>query len=164
MYLPNHKVSILICSFFISFYLLSSCTTSERSSPLELDLAYVNKQILLRAPNYSNRFRSNDPVNLELKYNTNYEVVFPNDYNLRIFEYLSGKWMEIKEQPTERYPLGDIILSPEKSSPIVHMLAAFPDLPFLGRKYSLRIYVFGDMKVKSTIVKVVAYTDVVLNP
>lgn len=160
----NKKRRLTFYGALLGLLLLVSCTPSEESALVPIEESYVNTQILLRAPSYSNTFRTQDPINLELKYNTSYEITFPNNYNLRIFENNSGKWVEIKEKPTERYPLGDVVLSPDKEMPAVQVVVLFPDLPFLERGYSLRIYVIGDMKANGEIVEVAAYTDVMLRP
>jgi len=68
------------------------------------------------------------------------------------------------EKPTERFPDGDIIFSPDKYMPIVQVVGAFPDLPDINQKYKLRIYVTGEMKTEEGNQDVVAYVDVQLTP
>ena len=160
----NNKKVALITAVLLGFVLISSCTPSETNSPIPTDEEYVNRQILIRAPDYANKFDTRDFIMLELKYNTTNEIVFPNNYGLKIFEKTADGWVEIKEQPTERVPPGDIIFSPLKEMPAVPVVMVFPDLPDLGQKYSLRIYVIGQMSSNGQTIEVVAFTDIVLNP
>ena len=159
----QNKIIVLSCPILLALTLLTSCA-SEKNNPISINEKYVNQQILLRAPNYANTFRTRDSHTLELKYNSDNEIVFPNNYNLRIFENTSTGWVEIKEKPTERIPPGDIVLSPTKELPAVQIVILFPDLPSLEREYSLRIYVIGQMEVHGETEQVIACTQIVLYP
>jgi hypothetical protein len=159
------KITIQTISLLILFQVfLVSCSSSDDNPPLSFENKYINQQILLRAPDYSNTFSITDPISLELKYNSTNEIVFPNNYNLKIFEKTADGWVEVKEKPTERYPPDDIVLSPTKYMPAVQVVPLFPDLlnPFV--KHELRIYVIGNMKTGDGIKEVAAYTDVILHP
>ena len=160
----NLKPYIAFAVVVICLMLMVSCKTSVEASPVLVDERYLNKQILLRAPSYSNTFKTEDQISLELKYNSSDEIVFPNNYNLRIFERTSDTWVEIKERPRERYPLGDVVFSATKYMPPVQVIFLMPDLTSLGQKHQLRIYVFGNMKIGDDIVKAAAFTDVTLSP
>ena len=160
----NMKLKIVANLFLLLLSLLVSCTPSGKSPPILLEDKYVNQQILVRAPNYSNTYNVGDSISLELKYNSKYEIVFPNDYNLRIFEDTGDGWVEIKQKPTQRIPSGDIVLFPTAELPAVQIVILFPDLPDLQRKYLLRIYVIGQMKIDGDLVKVAAYTQIALHP
>lgn len=154
----------LICSIILFQVVLVSCTSLNNKPPLTFDDGYLNQQILLRAPNNFNTFKTADPILLELKYNSNNEIVLPNDYNLRIFERTSESWVEIKEKPIERLPAGDIILSPTKLMPAVEVIFLSPDLDNPEKRDQLRIYVTGDMITNEGIKKVAAYADITLYP
>lgn len=158
------KKYIKIACVVLCLLAIVACVRSDENSPIVIEEEYVNTQLLLRAPLYSNTFKIGDPLNLELKYNTTNEIVLPYNYNLRIFENTSTGWVEIAEEPTDRFPIDDIILSPTLELPAVHVVVLFPKLrnPFI--KTSLRIYVIGDMKLDDQIVKVTAFTDVTLSP
>jgi hypothetical protein len=95
-------------------------------------------------------------------YQADNEIVFPNDYNLRIFKKTNEGWIEIKEIPTTRLPEGDIVLS--RPTKTLESLSVAPDLVDYNQSYHLRIYVIGDMNTNEVIKKVAAYTDVVLHP
>jgi hypothetical protein len=148
---------IIFCSS-----VLVSCASSWQP-PVTLDEKYVNQQILLRTSKH-NTFTTNDSILLEMKYNSTNEIVFPRDYNLRLFENTKDGWVEIYEKPVTRNPPDDIVLSPNKYISFIQAIFVFPDLPNYDRKYKLRIYVFGEMKEEGEIVEVAAYTDVVLHP
>jgi hypothetical protein len=160
----NSKIIAQISTVLLCLVLTSSCTPSEVGSPIPENEKYVNQQILLRAPTSINTFGTRDVVVLELKYNSTNEIVFPNNYGLRIFEKTADGWMEIKEIPTETFPPDDIILSPLKEMPAVQSVMFFPDLPDLERKYSLRIYAIGQMSSNGQTIEVMAFTDIVLRP
>jgi len=148
----------------IASILVTSCSSSELPSPISIDNEYLNHQIFVRAPSDSNTFNTQDVIYLEIKYNSTNKIVFPNNYNLRIFENTLKKWIEIKEKPMTRIPAGDIILSPEKMLPAVQGVYVSPALPDPGKKYSLRIYVIGQMEANGQSISVAAYTDVILRP
>lgn len=158
------KKKISIFCICIWLMLLTSCVVDEKKAPISIDDKYVNQQIIIRAPSYANTFKTKDFITLELKYNSNNVIVFPNNYNVRIFEEMTDAWVEIKEKPTERIPSGEIVLSPEKYLPAVQVVAFFPDLPKQDRAYSLRVYVIGQMKEKGEIKDVAAFTHIDLNP
>ncbi len=159
MFLNTKKIifTLIICLVF------SSCSTKEENL-VEVNSDYINNQILIRIAGFANTFKTVDPIFLELKYNTSNEIVFPNNYNLRLFYQEKDKWIEIKEKPTQRYPEGDIIFSPKISMPIVESVVVFPDLPDLNEEYTLRIYVIGEMNIKERKELVAAYTEIKLSP
>jgi hypothetical protein len=160
----NSKEHFLRFLLLIVFLFLTSCSPAEPPTPIDIEPDYVNQQILIRAPAYANSFSPKDPIILELKYNSENEIIFPNNYNLKIFKNADGKWIEIEEKPIERYPHGNIVLSPENTMQVVYALGAHPKLLFFSEEYSLRIYVVGEMKVNGEVLQVAAYTDVMLSP
>lgn len=146
-------------------FAITSCSPQEVSPPVHIDSEYLNNQIKLRVANYSNTFKTSNSIHLEMKYNTNREIVFPNNYNIRLFYRLDSKWIEVSEKTTERYPKGDIVFSPTAYAPPVEVVVVFPDLPEKFKEYDLRIYVMGDMKSDNDgIAKVAAYVDITLLP
>jgi hypothetical protein len=151
----------MICLLLLLLVLIS-CSTTNADHPIPIEEGLLNNQILIRAPGYSNSFKTTEPLNLELKYYSNNEIVFQNNYNLRIFQFISSKWIEIKEKPTERFPIGEVIFSPNKYMPAVEVVTLFPDLPDFNKEYQLRIYVTGVMKTNVENKDVSAYVDVML--
>jgi hypothetical protein len=143
---------------------LPSCSTTNPDHPIPIEEGLLNKQLLIRAPANANTFKTTESLFLELKYNSYNEIIFPRNYNPRIFEYSDDEWVEINEKPTQRFPDEDIIFSPDKYMPAVQVVGLFPDLPDVFREYKLRIYVTGKMKTDDGDQDVTAYVDVVLTP
>lgn len=155
------QIQVLILFFVI---LLVSCDSSEINDPIIMDEHYVNQQILLRAPSYGNTYKTNVPVLLELKYNSNNEITFPSDFNIQIFQKSSDGWIEINEFLTTRVPSNDIVLSPEKYMPAVQVIYFYPDLSNLDQEYFLRVYIFGQMIEAGESKEVAAFVEITLNP
>ena len=94
--------------------------------------------------------------------NSNNEIRFPNNYNVKIFKQTSNGWIEVKEIPTNRLPKDDIVFSPSTFG--MQDLAVFPDLGDSSQRYKLRFYVIGDMKTNAESIAVAAFIDVELHP
>jgi hypothetical protein len=160
-----NTILFAISPILILQMLLMGCSRTEVKPPeINVDKENVNQQILLRAPKNFNTFKTTDDINLELKYNTQYEIVFPNDYNLKMFLQTDDHWVEIHEIPTIRLPEGNIVLSPNALMPAVENIFVSPDLPDYNLKYYLRVYVIGTMNINDEDIKVAAYADVTLHP
>jgi hypothetical protein len=160
----EYKTVLILCVSFV-LITLSSCLGSQHQvaqANIEIDDGYVNKQILIRAPENFNSFKTNDPIVLEILNYSDSEIRFPNNYNLRIINHTDNGWVEIKEILTTRLPEEDIVFSPATSS--IEDLAVFPDLVDYSRNYKLRIYVIGELKTDKGMKKVAAYVDVQLRP
>jgi hypothetical protein len=159
------KKCIKIASIILLvLFVLNACSNSTPTPPITFDEDNLNSQVLLRRSPLFSSNRTTDPIALELKYNSNNTIIFPNNYNIRIFEYVNDGWKEYKEQPTVRLPAGDVEFSPDKFMPAVTIFYVHPSLPDLHRSYKLRIYISGEMSVNDQILEVGAYTDVYLQP
>ena len=65
----------------------------------------------------------------------------------------------------DRYPKGDIVLSPDDPASYNRMITFIPSIPNKEKKYHLRIYVFGELQTVAGETKTVsAFTDVKLLP
>ena len=148
---------------FLNCFALIACAQEEKSL-VEIDSSFTNNQIVLRTAPFTNTFKTNEPIFLELEYNSSNKIVFPNNYNLRIFYQNQKEWMEISEKTTQRYPKGDVVFSPDIHIPIAEAISVHPNLPGLLERYTLRIYVIGDMYGESGINQVAAFVDVELSP
>ena len=157
------KLFGLICLLLLCQVWIVACSGPD-DHPLSFEDGYVNQQILLTAPSSFNTFRTFDPINLELRHNSIHEVVFRNNYNLRIFERTNGSWAELKEKSTAQYTSDDVIFSPAQLMPVVQVIVVSPDLQDLSSKHQLRVYVSGDMKTGQGIQTVAASVDITLNP
>lgn len=158
------KEFIRLTYSLILIQLLVSCSNLDGHAPLSFDDAYLNQQILLRVGSFVNTFKTGDRISLELKYNSYNEIVFPNNFNLKIFERANETWVEIPEKPITRLPTGDVVFSPNKEMPAVYVIYLSPDLKNINTNYQLRIYVIGNMKTNEGIKEVAAYTDIELHP
>lgn len=143
---------------------IASCKTKEIPSPVNIENEFVNQQIKIRFDNYSNTFKTSDPISLELKYNSSNVIVFPNNYNLKIFEFSNDNWLEIQEKPTVRLPGGDVVFDPNIMLPAVEMIFVSPHIKDLSQSHKLRIYVIGEMQTGNGNQNVAAYVDVLLKP
>jgi len=151
--------------FFASFFiLLVGCDTNNLPAPIDIADEFTNQQVQIRVAPFGNTFKTTDPVFLELKYNSNNTIVFPNNYNLKIFERNDNQWLEIQEKPTIRLPEGDIVFAPNIQMPIAEAVVVYPDLSDLYRTYQLRIYVIGEMQTNNETQKVTAYVDFEVSP
>jgi hypothetical protein len=148
-----------MCWLLFCQFLLAACSANP---PIDFEEGYLNQQLLLSAPGHFNTFNTRDSIYLEIRSTSKYEIVLPNDLNLRIFERKAGDWIEIPEFPTTRSPAGDVIFSRINKS--LEMASTFPNLPDPTRNYRLRIYVSGDMKTEAGIKQVAAYVNITLHP
>ncbi len=99
-----------------------------------------------------------------LGYYTTNEIVFPSNYNLRLYVQQDGQWVEIKEKPTIRPP-DEVDLSPKIPSSYGQIVAFWPQLEDLAKTYNMRAYVFGDMTTsEGQKQQVAAFADFVLTP
>jgi hypothetical protein len=156
------KLSILI----IAGLILISCSPSDIDPidpPIDFNQAYLNQQIKLVVVRELSALKTDQDVAVLLEYDTPNKVVFPSDYNLRIFIRHDSGWLETEEKPTIR-PDGQVVLSPHIPSSYGQIVAFWPQLPDITKTYNIRIYVFGDMNMKEGTEKVAAYTDLILSP
>ena len=152
------KTILLCCMFGMA------CSGPEKGAPLAFDEDYLNKQISLTAEEFFNTYKTGDAIYLTLRNNSTYEIIFPNDYNIRIFSWRSNEWEEMLEIPATRLPQGNFTLSPKINSATGKNLFVVPALPDHTQRYELRIYVFGEAKKDDLVLKVGAYADVALSP
>ncbi len=158
--------------FFLNLLLISTlligCSTNNslaETHPIDFDANYLNQQIELIAIKELNSFNTRDAVTVLLNYNTTDRIIFPENYNLRLFVLQNNEWVEIFEVPVDVYPKGNIVLSPEDPSSYGRMVMFIPNTPNKEKKYHLRIYVFGELQTVGSETKTVsAFTDVKLIP
>ncbi len=157
------RISSVVCWVLVCQFLLASCSNPDDKPPINIEKSYVNQQIALGAPGgLFNTFNATDPIYLEIQLSSKNEIVFPNNYNLKIFERKAGDWIEIFEKPTTRLPAGDVVLS--TNAKFKETTFVTPVLTDYTRRYQLRIYVIGEMKTDEGIKQVAAYIDLELHP
>jgi len=152
----------MLCCVLICQSILVSCSNPKNDILIDIQNDYLDQQVVLRAPTFFNTFTTADPIVLDLISNSNDEIVFPNNYDLRIFKRTNEGWIEIKEIPTVRLPEGGVVFSPMTKT--IEHLDVSPDLVDYSQRYQLRIYVIGEMKTNESVKKVAASFDVTLNP
>jgi len=145
-------------------FLLLSCARTESEPPVDIKDGYINQQIQLLVPAQFNSYKTTSPVVLEVQYYSNNDIVFPNNYNVRIFKQTNNGWVEIQEQPILRLPEEDIVFSAERETDAVRLFTVYLELDEYDQSSKLRFYIIGDMKVEKEIQQVAAYVDVTLNP
>lgn len=156
---------------FISFslllsFILTSCSALGEDAvnpPIQFDAIYLNQQIRLIAMKQLSPFTTRDPVAVHLEYDSENEIVFPSNYNIKTFAKQDGKWVEIKEKPEIRSD-NKVILSPSIPISYGQIVVFSPALDDLTKTYYMRIYVFGDMTTPDGIKQVAAFVDFVLTP
>lgn len=151
---------------FCSFLLIVSCSFKQPvllEPPIDFDAEFLNRQIYLFTVEQVFPYKTDSGLTLILRYNTSNRIVFPKDFNLRIFALGDEKWIELKEWPTVRN-WDQIVLTPEDPSSSFRMVSFSPFFPNPRSKYNLRVYVFGDMTTENGIMKVGAFIDFVVSP
>lgn len=156
------KFPIIILLLIMQIVFLA-CGNAESEPPVDLEDGYTNQQIKLFAPSQFNAFETISSVVLEVQYHSGNDIVFPNNYNVRIYERTSNGWIEIPERPVLRLPEDDIRFSVEGKT-TVRLFTVDPDLDNYGKTHDLLFYIFGDMKVDGGVRQVAAYVDIELSP
>jgi len=156
------KFPIMLLFLIMQFAFLA-CGNDESELPVDLEDNYTNQQIKLFTPGQFNTYEPISSVVLEVQYHSDNDIVFPNDFNVKIYERTRKGWIEIPERPILRLPEDDIRFSLDGKT-TVRLFTVDPDLDNYGQTHDLRFYIFGDMKVDGGIRPVVAYVDVKLSP
>ncbi|MEA5078543.1 MAG: hypothetical protein VB013_08230 [Anaerolineaceae bacterium] len=157
----KNKNTIII---FIIIFLLFGCSKPKVKDPIATDSQFTNQQIKLYSSADYNTYSTKDVISAEIWNLSGKEVKFPNNYNIKIYEYLNDDWKEISEKPVTRLPSGNFEFNPNDGSSNIRMIGIFPDLPDINQEYYLRIYVSGKMVEGNKEVEVTAYIDVKLKP
>ncbi len=154
------KSPLLVILILVAIF-LSSCTTLP--PPLSFDETYLNNQVILHALKQENTFRTKDTLLIRMTFNTKTDIVFPNNYNLRLFIEENDEWHEIYEQPRTRLPEGNFVFSPFTSHQFPGFYVA-PALPDFDKKHLVRIYISGEMENEKNTKTVTSFIDVLLFP
>lgn len=156
--------SIVSKIIIVFAFLLTACLSDEKNEPLVFDEDFLNQQISIKAPEFFNTYKTTDAISFEIRNNSPYEIIFPNDYNIMIFSWENNQWKEIYEIPPTRLPEGNFTLSPKINSAVGKNIFVLPDLPNHNQEYDLRVYIFGEAKKDGEIIVVGAYTNITLHP
>jgi hypothetical protein len=132
-------------------------------APINFQQAYLNKQIHLIVVDEIWPLKTDAPLDILLESNTTNKIVFPSNYNLRIFYHENGKWIEIPERPTTTF-FDQVVMTPEEPLSYQQIVGFWPQYPDPNQAYYLRVYVFGDMTTPDGTQEVAAFVDFVVTP
>ena len=121
----SKTIRIINLLISITLLLLFSCTSvnSNIQPPLDFEDEYLNKQVRLFPFSQEDTFKTTDLLDLSMVFGTDTEIVFPNNYNLRLFVLENETWNEINEKPRTRLPEGYFLFSP-RTSPHMHVICS----------------------------------------
>jgi hypothetical protein len=132
-------------------------------APIDFDESFLNKQIRLRTGEPIWPLKTTDSLALLLEANAPDKIIFPNDFNLRIFYQEGEKWVELPERPVTRlYDL--VVMTPEEPASLYQIVDFWPEYPDVEATYYMRVYVFGDMSTPEGVKEVAAFIDFVVTP
>jgi hypothetical protein len=163
MTMRKTSFSQFLLSVTLILIFFSGCSAAPPPPPLNFKDDALNNQIMLSALPEHNSFQTGQTLFINIAFNTQNQIVFPNNYNLRLFIEDGEEWREIQEQPRIRLPEGDFVFSPLTS----HRFPGFyvkPILPDLRSKYKLRIYISGEMESDNGAETVASFIDISLRP
>jgi hypothetical protein len=124
----------------------------------------LNADLRLWAPSEINDYKINEPVWLAVEVVGKEKVIFARDYGNRMFRYMDGEWVEVKNVPTD-WGEGQFLLSPSNGDPLKWGdTSIFPSLEGADGPIQLRIFIVGNTYRDGapTQEKVGAYVDVTL--
>ena len=136
----KHGVLVAFVVLVVQIFLFS-CTSAYDEPPVEMEEDYVNQQIKLLIPSQFNSYETTSSVVLEVQYFSNNDIVFPNNYNVRIFKRTDEAWIEIQEKPITRLPEDDIVFSAEKETNAIRLFTVYPELDKYDQPSELRFYI-----------------------
>lgn len=154
------------CVFLFIFLVLNSCninsTLPEKyEPPLEFLAEDINTSIIISDPAINNNsHKNNELLLLQLENRSEQKIIFPEGFNLEIYQKLGTKWVLIKSNLEQAQ--GDWILPTKKEWKVGLALDSIPYIPNLKRPTTIRVFAFG--KTENTGEIVGAYIDLPLNP
>jgi len=154
----------IISLLFLALTIVSCSSQHNIVPPIEFSEEYINKQIRLVPISQLSSFDTTSPVSIHLEYNTENKIIFPSNFNLRLFIKSNKKWIEIKEEPTTRYPGDNVIMSPDNQASYGQIVTFVPELEDQTKNYNMRVYVFGTMQTLDGDKDVAAFVDIILTP
>ena len=161
--MKSWPLSILLLLIISSISSCSVLSPGPDKPPIEFASTVLNQQIRLIAGQHLSAYRTRFPVAVRLEYDSTNEIVFPSNYNLRIFIQKDGQWLEIREKSVIRSK-DKIILSPTVALSYDQIIMFVPALDDLTKVYNMRVYVSGNMITSDGTQEVAAFVDFVLNP
>jgi hypothetical protein len=157
------NLSIIISTIIL---ILCSCvsnsTISENYVPtLDFPIEKMNSSFIITDPAINNNSYKNDDILLLDLYNRSVNaIIFPGDFNLRIYQKVGTKWVPVKNNLA--FSQGDWFLPTNQDWKAGIGLDLIPDISGLDKPTTIRIFAFG--KTESTQEKVGAFIELTLYP
>ena len=156
-------LSIIISTIIL---ILCSCvrnsTISENYEPtMDFPIEKLNSSFIITDPAINNNsYKNDDILLLDLENRSENAIIFPGDFNLRIYQKVGTKWIPVKNNLAN--PQGDWYLPKNQDWKASEELGLIPDITGLEKPTTIRIFAFG--KIESTQEKVGAYIELTLYP
>lgn len=122
----------------------------------------VNKIIQVSTPPELNSFQVGDPLSLVLENYSNEQVVLPQDYGIRIFQFVDGDWEQVENRM--EYSSSRKVVNPNND---LYQLVFVTVYPYIvsDQKVNIRVVIVGNYSNEETGNlgdEVGAYIDVIL--
>jgi hypothetical protein len=165
------KIFLLYSIIFWVTMSITGCSTQTEINSIDLPGISIpenqmNTKINLYAPPESNTFDQGDEVAVVVENLTESQIIFPEDYGIKIFTFSKSekKWLLVENGMG--YPEGETVLLPKKQQLFGGILIVFyPIIDDSDQLTTIRVVVVGtiqDSKMDSE--NVGAYIDITLNP
>lgn len=155
----NKAMRLLILLITI---LASSCSSPPANSDdwlPNMEVPEKDFNTVVEIENFSDPpryYKSGDMLAFVVRNRTSDNIVFENDFNVKIFKRINGGWEPVENKII--YPEGDEILRDEKTYHSVLTLFVVPIMEGITEETTVRIAIIGEVEGKSE--KVGAYIDV----
>ncbi len=155
----NKAMRLLILLITI---IASSCSSQSANSDdwlpnIELPEKDFNSMVEIENfPDPPKYYKVGDTLAFIVRNRTSSNIVFENDFNVKIFKRINGRWEPVENKMS--YPEGNEILRDGKKYPPGLTLFVVPIMEGINEETTVRIAIIGEAESKSE--KVGAYIDV----
>jgi hypothetical protein len=141
---------------------VSSSTISENYVPtLDFPIEKMNSSFIITDPVINNNsYKNDDILLLDLENRSENAIIFPGDFNLRIYQKVGAKWVPVKNNLA--YPQGDWFLPTYQEWKAGKGLGLVPYIPGLEKPSTIRVFASG--KTETIQEKVGAFIELTLYP
>jgi hypothetical protein len=152
---------LLVLIIFISACAQGKSLNESYYPKLDYQIEKMNTIFIITNPSRNNNsLKNNDILSLDLENLSGDVVNFPGDFNIKVFQKLDSKWVEV--QNNFGYPKNDWELLTKADWGAGLGIALNPYISNLEKPTTIRIFVFG--KTEKTGETVGAYIDLPLSP
>lgn len=103
----------------------------------------LNDSISLIGIDQKDNFQNYSLVHLVIRNSTNKNVIFPGDYNIAIFGYIDGEWVNMNNCMT--YSTNEISVPPIKEFPLGDLISVLPCTGTVKESIPVRIEISGKL-------------------